>query len=67
MEQFDSRAQSVYIELLYFLFLLVLLGLIVRVKNDSIFVRVEGLWGGRGEWEGEGGGNVVNAECERVV
>jgi hypothetical protein len=67
MEQLDSRAQSVYIKLLYFLLLLVFLRLIVRIKNDSIFVRVEGLWGGRGEWERERGRNVVDAECERVV
>jgi hypothetical protein len=55
------------IKLLHFLLLFVLLSLIIRVKDDRVFVRVKGLWSGRGEWEREGRGDLVYAEGEWVV
>ena len=67
MKQLNSRAQPMYVKLLHFFLLLVLLRLIVRIKDNRVFVWVEGLWGGRGEREGEGGGDLINAERERVV
>lgn len=55
------------IKFLHFLLLFVLLGLIVRVEYNRVFVGVEGLWGGGGEGQREGRRDLVYAERERVV
>ena len=54
------------IKLLHFLLLFVLLSLIIRVKDDRVFVRVKGLWSGRGQWERKWRGDLVYAEGEWV-
>lgn len=67
VKQLDRRTQPVYIKLLYFLLLLLFLILIVRVEYDGVFVWIEGLRGGRDQWEREGRGNFIDTECERVM